>query len=254
MLSSEGPGSVTNQTDPVHAQTDEYGPSDFDSRNRFNASGLWNLPIFPHSKGVMNAIFGGWQLGGVLTAYSGFPWTPVTGFQNSVAPVTSAATINPTRPVQYYNNANQSDRSNDCFINGCTFGGTSQTSTIVAPTTSTSLTRALPESAETRFVGPASLQRTRASPRSLRYRSSTRWRARNPRLRVQCFQSAEPDSISVRRARCACRERQLWTAQWRIGGTFHRIAGAIYLLGEGGAVNPPVERPCRSLVGSLVTA
>ncbi len=130
MLSSEGPGAVTNQTDPVHAQTDEYGPSDFDSRNRFNASGLWNLPIFPHSKGILNTIFGGWQLGGILTAYSGFPWTPVTGFQNSVAPVTSAATINPTRPVQYYGNANQGNLSNQCFIDGCTFGGTSQTSAI----------------------------------------------------------------------------------------------------------------------------
>jgi hypothetical protein len=131
MLSSEGPGFITNQTDPVYAQTQEYGPSDFDSRNRFVASGLWNLPIFPHSRGVLKTIFGGWQLGGILTAYSGFPWTPITGFQNSVAPVTSAATINPTRPVQYYHNANQSDRSNQCFIDGCTFGGTSQASSIV---------------------------------------------------------------------------------------------------------------------------
>jgi hypothetical protein len=131
MLSSEGPGAQTNQTDPVHAQTDEYGPSDFDARHRFTATGLWTLPIFPHSKGVLHSILGGWQLGGILSAYSGFPWTPVTGFQNSVASVTSAATINPTRPVGYFGNANQNDRSNSCFINGCEFGGTSPTSTIV---------------------------------------------------------------------------------------------------------------------------
>ena len=131
MLSSEGPGAQTNQTDPVNAQKTEYGPSDFDARHRFTASGLWTLPIFPHSKGLLHSVLGGWQIGGILSAYSGFPWTPVTGFLNSVSSVTSAATINPTRPPVYLNNANQNDRSNSCFINGCEFGGTNATSTIV---------------------------------------------------------------------------------------------------------------------------
>jgi hypothetical protein len=131
MLSAEGPGATTNQTDPVHAQTDEYGPSDYDSTNRFVASGLWSLPIFPHSKGLLHSVLGGWQVGGILTAYSGFPWTPVTGNQQSVAAVTSAATIAPTRPVQYYNNANPNTNSTQCFINGCEFGGTSPGAVIV---------------------------------------------------------------------------------------------------------------------------
>jgi hypothetical protein len=131
MLSSEGPGFVTNQTDPVYAQTQEYGPSDFDVRHRLTATGLWTLPILPHSHGVLHSMLGGWQLGGILTAYSGFPWTPITGFQNSVAPVTSAATINPTRPVGYNGNANQNSLSNSCFINGCMFGGASATQPIV---------------------------------------------------------------------------------------------------------------------------
>jgi len=105
MLSAEGPGGNTNQTDPVHAQTTEYGPSDFDARNRFTADGLWTLPIFPHSKGLLHSVLGGWQLGGILQAFTGFPWTPVTGNQQSIAPVTSAATIAPTRPVAYFQNA-----------------------------------------------------------------------------------------------------------------------------------------------------
>jgi hypothetical protein len=130
MLSSEGPGFVTNQTDPVHAQTDEYGPSDYDSRHRFVASGLWTLPIFPHSKGFLHSVLGGWQLGGILTAYSGFPWTPITGQQASLAAVPGASTIRPTRPVAYFNNANPNTNSNTCFQNGCEFGGTSQTSPI----------------------------------------------------------------------------------------------------------------------------
>ena len=131
MLSSEGPGFVTNQTDPAHAQKDEYGPSDYDSRHRFVASGLWTIPIFPHDKGFLHAIFGGWQLGGILTAYSGFPWTPITGQQQSIAAVSSAATIRPVRPIIYYNNADANTNSNSCFQNGCEFGGTNQTVPIV---------------------------------------------------------------------------------------------------------------------------
>ncbi len=131
MLSSEGPGAQTNQTDPVHAQTDEYGPSDYDSTNRFVASGLWTLPIFPHSKGILHSVLGGWQLGGITTAYSGFPWTPVVGFQSSVAALPTAATIAPTRPVQYYLNANANTNSNTCFIDGCQFGGTNQSVPII---------------------------------------------------------------------------------------------------------------------------
>ena len=131
MLSSEGPGSQTNQTDPVHAQTSEYGPSDFDSRHRFTLSGLWTLPIFPHSKGLLHSVLGGWQVGGILSAYSGFPWTPVTGNQTSIAAVTSAATISPTRPVGYFNNANQNSRGNQCFIDSCMFGGTNPAAAVV---------------------------------------------------------------------------------------------------------------------------
>ncbi len=131
MLSAEGPGAQTNQTDPVHAQTDEYGPSDYDARHRFVFSGLWTIPIFPHSKGLLHSVLGGWQLGAVTTAYSGFPWTPITGFQSSQAALPSAATISPVRPSMYFNNANPNDNSNQCFVNGCEFGGTSPTSPIV---------------------------------------------------------------------------------------------------------------------------
>ena len=129
--SSEGPGAVTNQTDPVYAQTQEYGPSDFDARHRLTANGLWTLPIFTHGHGILHTALGGWQLGGIWTAYTGFPWTPVTGFLTSVDPVTSAASISPTRPVGYYNNANPNGPSNSCLMNGCEFGGTNQSVPIV---------------------------------------------------------------------------------------------------------------------------
>ncbi len=154
MLSAEGPGGVTNQTDPVHAQTDEYGPSDYDSTNRFVASGLWTLPIFPHSKGLLHSVLGGWQLGGIVTAYSGFPWTPVTGQQASLAAFTSSATIRPTRPSQYFLNANPNTNSNTCFMNGCEFGGTNQSAPIVGTTYFNIATPGPPGIGRNSFRGP----------------------------------------------------------------------------------------------------
>ena len=96
-LSNEGPGAQTNQTDPAHPQT-EHGPSDFDATHNLSFYSLWDLPIFRNQSNFAGKVLGGWQINGILSAHSGFPWTPVTGTQNSV-PITGADTINPTRPI-----------------------------------------------------------------------------------------------------------------------------------------------------------
>jgi hypothetical protein len=153
MLSAEGPGANTNQTDPVHAQTDEYGPSDFDATHRFNSNVLWTIPFFSHDKGILHGLLGGWQIGGIVSAYSGFPWTPVTGNLQSVATVTSAATIAPVRPTNYYNNAGN-NTSNACFITSCNFGGTSPTSTIVGTNYFNITTAGPPGIGRNSFRGP----------------------------------------------------------------------------------------------------
>jgi hypothetical protein len=102
-LSNEGPGSSTNQTDPAHLYT-ERGPSDYDRTHNLVISGLWEFPWFKSQQGFAGHVLGGWQISAILSAHSGFPWTPVTGTQNSV-PVTGAATINPTRPIAYLGGA-----------------------------------------------------------------------------------------------------------------------------------------------------
>src|SRR5215467_6810710 len=111
-LSNEGPGSQTNQTDPAHPQT-EHGPSDFDVTHNFSFYTLWDLPIFRNQHNFAGKVLGGWQVNGILSAHSGFPWTPVTGTQNSV-PVTGADTINPTRPIGVLAQWNH-DYSNSTF-------------------------------------------------------------------------------------------------------------------------------------------
>jgi hypothetical protein len=117
-LSNEGPGAQSNQTDPADPQT-EYGPSDFDVRHRFVASGNWDLPKFHGGRGLFGEALSGWQINGIFTYHTGFPWTPVTGVP-SVAHVTSAATIAPTRPLAYFGGAGNSC-SNSAYINGSNF-------------------------------------------------------------------------------------------------------------------------------------
>ncbi len=112
-LSNEGPGAQTNQTDPARPQN-EHGPSDFDTTHYVSVTGLWDLPIFRTRSDWIGKAFGGWQINGILSAHSGFPWTPVTGRISSV-PITSAFTINPTRPSALLSQP-RSDTSNSSFL------------------------------------------------------------------------------------------------------------------------------------------
>lgn len=96
--SNEGPGFVTNQTDPANPRT-EYGPSDFDIPQKFTFAGTWTLPN-PEGNTLMKEALGGWQINPIFTWYAGFPWTPVIGVP-SVAETNGASTIAPTRPTGY---------------------------------------------------------------------------------------------------------------------------------------------------------
>jgi hypothetical protein len=63
---------------------DARGPASFDAPHRFVTSSVYEIPIgrgrrFMNRGGVLNAIVGGWQLGGILTLQSGSPFTPTTG-------------------------------------------------------------------------------------------------------------------------------------------------------------------------------
>jgi hypothetical protein len=66
----------------------EYGPSAFDVRNRLVGSALYELPIGPgrlvpvNSK-LLEALVGGWQVGGIFTHQTGQVGTPLLGTDNS---------------------------------------------------------------------------------------------------------------------------------------------------------------------------
>jgi hypothetical protein len=52
----------------------EHGPSLFDARHRWTASGSWLLPL-PHNGRLERALLAGWQLNAIATVSSGTPFT-----------------------------------------------------------------------------------------------------------------------------------------------------------------------------------
>ena len=78
--------SGTGASNPYDRNYD-YGRSTFDRTHNFIASGLYQLPF------KQDRVLGGWQLSGLLTAVSGFPFNPAVGFDNEGlgAPTTTNA-------------------------------------------------------------------------------------------------------------------------------------------------------------------
>jgi hypothetical protein len=128
--SYEGPGFVTNQTWPQDQRL-ERGDSDFDVRQDFNLSVLYELPFGKDGSRLRKALLGGWQINAIFTAHSGFPWTAVTG-QSVSTP--GGPSLSPTRPIAYFGGA-LTDHSNDTFLsaNGDFPGGGAKYFDFAAP-------------------------------------------------------------------------------------------------------------------------
>ncbi len=110
-VSYDAPTALTNQTFPADNHT-ERGPSDYDVKHYFTLSGLWELPIFRGRHDWTGRLLGGWQLNGIVSANSGFPWTPKL---DSNIRLPNGSTFGPIRPVAYFGGALQ-DTSNEAFL------------------------------------------------------------------------------------------------------------------------------------------
>jgi hypothetical protein len=108
--------SNANQTDPAHNAT-ELGPSDYDVRHRITVTGLWDLPKIHSGNAIVKAVANGWQLNGVYTYHTGFPFTPVTFALHGIPTVPNAFTIGPVRPLAYLGGVHTSC-SNSPYITG----------------------------------------------------------------------------------------------------------------------------------------
>jgi outer membrane receptor protein involved in Fe transport len=105
------PDSSVNETYPRDLRT-EYGPSDFDVTHFAVLSGIWDLPIFRNRHHGVGKVLGGWQLSGIFTIHSGFPWTPIN---NNCFQTPGNQFICPIRPEGYSGGAG-TDYSNDTFL------------------------------------------------------------------------------------------------------------------------------------------
>lgn len=60
----------------------DYGPSQFDRRNILNVNYVYNLPFFRSQQGLVGHVLGGWEVSGIITAYSGRPFTAFDFFED----------------------------------------------------------------------------------------------------------------------------------------------------------------------------
>jgi hypothetical protein len=79
--SSNSKATGQSRTNPFN-QAFDRGPSDFDRTHVFNASGLFEIPGKYRNKAVQ-AVIGGWNLNGILAAYTGYAFTVVSGVDNA---------------------------------------------------------------------------------------------------------------------------------------------------------------------------
>jgi hypothetical protein len=79
-LANNAPGGSAQ--DPYNTRADR-GRSGFDIRHNFTASWVYNLPFGAGLQGAAGKLAQGWQLNGIITARSGFPFTPFVGFDRA---------------------------------------------------------------------------------------------------------------------------------------------------------------------------
>jgi hypothetical protein len=85
---------VNNQTDAAASR----GLSDFDRRQRFVTSAVYQLPFFANASGFTKGALGGWEASGVMILQSGAPFSiydPAGGSAFALASPASTATFNP---------------------------------------------------------------------------------------------------------------------------------------------------------------
>ena len=74
-------GSQSAYMQNLYDRLDEWGPAYFDTKHNFTGSFVYDLPFGQkkkfgnHWNRAVDGVLGGWQMGGVLTAHTGFPLT-----------------------------------------------------------------------------------------------------------------------------------------------------------------------------------
>jgi hypothetical protein len=92
----------------------ERGVSDYDVTHYMTIAAVWQLPGYRQSHSWMQTILGGWELSGILTANSGYPWSPKYNDQSCVT-ISGFGGLCPVLPIAYFGGAG-TDTSNDTLM------------------------------------------------------------------------------------------------------------------------------------------
>jgi hypothetical protein len=109
----DGADSEANQTDPANNRS-EWGPSDYDVRQRITVTGVYETPHVHSSNPLVKAAANGWIVSGVMTYHTPFPWTPVVYNLQANPYILGENIPNPVRPLSYLGGAGTSC-SNSAF-------------------------------------------------------------------------------------------------------------------------------------------
>ena len=104
-----------NTPDP-HSLRPQRGTSGYDVTHRWVSNFVYQLPFHPAQQGVAGAVFGGWQLQGIIQMQSGTPYTVVTSNGNYDFNGDGAGTDRPDAPAG--GGAQYNGLSRRQFING----------------------------------------------------------------------------------------------------------------------------------------
>ncbi len=85
-----------NQQNPLN-NADNYGPSQYDLRQRVVITHSWTMPFFKNSNALTKALLSDWVFSGITSFRTGFPVTLETGARRGISPITNigAASSNP---------------------------------------------------------------------------------------------------------------------------------------------------------------
>jgi Carboxypeptidase regulatory-like domain/TonB dependent receptor-like, beta-barrel len=97
----------------------EFSPADYDIRHSFKLYGVWTPRIFHGDNNWLEKVAGGWTISGILTAHTGFPFTPfylvqIAGLPNACSLVFVNSNFCTVRPAAFLGGAG-SDASNSGF-------------------------------------------------------------------------------------------------------------------------------------------
>ncbi len=128
----------------------DYGPSEFDVRQRFTLTGTWDIPK-PHFGGAREKVLGGWQLNGIVNLQSGRPFDVFCGlawYQGCDFNMDSLDYDRPNSPA----NVARSGYSKHQFVSGV-FGDNTRSVSVSGITTSAAIDQFCPNGLVPFYVG-----------------------------------------------------------------------------------------------------